>query len=110
MKMLKTLLFAALTPTVIKLVGDGYDWVKEQFSDEEPIPDKPEVKVRKVYDMTPVSLQMRSRIKREYASYVSSKSALDGTKINNLDILTTYLNKRYKLNKSRTTYTKIWNN
>lgn len=95
-------LIAVLTPTIVKVVSDTYDWVCEAIGcEDEPV---------KQPDRTKFSLIQIDFIHREYNHYMQTGRTTDNASLINLTGLVKYLNKHLKVNKSYSTYAKIWKN
>ena len=102
--MLKTLAMAALAPTLIKAVEEGYEWVCKQFSDE-PKP------IKEIYEpgCTRFTPAMKLRIVKEHNKYLRIKENTEGVPIANTVELKNYLNKTFRMNKSISSYARVWN-
>jgi len=92
---------AILTPTIVTAVSDAYDWVCEQLGcEDEPVKPK-----RKSPDNTKFDSEYITVIRKKHTQYLSGKS-----KYKNTQELANALNRIFGVNKSRSTYAKIWNN
>ncbi len=115
MKMLKTLALAALAPTLIKAVEDGYEYVCNYFNnlDETPKSDIPKTEVKVIKPNTPdrtvITSNMIRRIIQEHNSYKLRRRTTTGSTCSNIKELTKHLNKEFNINKSTSSYSKIWN-
>lgn len=99
--MIKTALIAIFTPTLIKAVSEGYDWMCEAFGCEDELEAKRP-------DRTILNAGMRKRINAEYRFYLKNRTTVNGLKLHNLQDLTNYLNDELGLNKSKSTYANVW--
>lgn len=103
---------AALAPTLIKLVDEGYEWVCKQFTEEQEPVAKPIKEINPLTsgpDRTPFTTAMKHRIVQEYNSYKRTSKTVDGAKLHSAVELTHYLNKILRLNKSVRSYSRVWN-
>lgn len=116
--MFKKLALAILTPAAVKIVSNASAWIgsridnygveKENLINSAPtiIEHKPK---RKSPDNTKFSSLQCNAIHREFLSYSKNKITLGGYRLKNTKELADYLNGLFDLNKSRTSYAKIWN-
>jgi len=102
MKMLKTIALTVITPTLIKAVEDGYSWACKQFEDE------PEAEVLEP-SCTRFTTSMRLRIVNEHNKYLRTHKNSEGTLMANKVELKNYLNKTFRMNKSLSSYARVWN-
>ena len=109
MKMLKTLALTVLAPTLIKAVEEGYEWICNQFNDDEPEPGKVKVINLQSPDRTVLTPPMKRRIIREHNSYLRKKETTDGMSCDSIAELTMRLNMIFRINKSMRSYSRVWN-
>ena len=100
--MLKKVLEVGLIVLVPKLIDELYEGGKTLLFGEDNLNEK-----RKI-DRSVVTPVMREWIVREYSVYKETGILSDGTKIENIDALVQYLNSELSINKSRSTYTRMW--
>jgi len=80
------------------------------FIDDEPIPtcERKEPSFKKMYDTTPFTTYDYDEIMTAHTEYIRNRGIFDGER-KTLSDVTTFLNARLKLNKSRSAYARVWN-